>query len=101
VFRNRVLKRIFGSKREEVSGGLRRLHTEELHNQYASPNVITVIKSRIMRWTGHVAYMGEMRNSCKVFVGKPEGKRQLGIPRRRWEDNIRMDLRAVGWEVAD
>jgi hypothetical protein len=92
VFKNRVLRKIqiFGSKREEVAGGWRRLHTEELHSLYTSPNIIWVIKSRRLRWVGHVAHMGEMRNVCKILVGKPEGKRSLQRPRHRWEDNIRM-----------
>jgi len=83
VFENRVLGRIFGTEREEVAGGWRRLHKEELHNLYASPNIIRVIKSRRMRWTGHVARMGQMRNTCNIFVGKPEGKRPLGRTRCR------------------
>jgi hypothetical protein len=89
VFENRVLSRIFGAKREQVAGGWRKLHNEELHNLYASPNIVRMIKSRRMRWVGQVAYMGEIRNSYKILVGKPEWKR----PRRRCEDNIRMDLR--------
>jgi hypothetical protein len=68
---------------------------------YASPNNITVIKSRIMKWAGHVAHMGEMRNAYKILVRKPEGKRPLRRPRDRWEDNIRMDVREVGWEDVD
>jgi hypothetical protein len=83
VFENRVLGRIFGTEREEVAGGWRRLHKEELHNLYASPNIIRVIQSRRMRWTGHVARMGQMRNTCNIFVGKPEGKRPLGRTRCR------------------
>jgi hypothetical protein len=92
VFENRVLRRIFGPKRDEVTGEWRKLHNEELHILYSFPN-IRQIKSRRMRWAGHVARMGEERKVYKVFVGKPEGKRPLGRPRRRWEDGIRMDLR--------
>jgi hypothetical protein len=97
---NRVLRRTFGPKKEEVAGDLRRLHNEELHNLYASPNIIRVIKFRRMRWTGHVALMG-IRNVYKILVGKPEGMRPLGRPTRRWEDNIRMDFREIGWEGMD
>jgi hypothetical protein len=74
------------------------LHNEELHNLYSSPDIIRQIKSRRMRWAGHVARMGEGRNVYRVLVGKPEGKRPLGRPRRRWEDGIKMDLREIGWE---
>jgi hypothetical protein len=90
-----VLRRIFVPKREEVTGDWRRLHNEELHNLYTSSNVIRVIKSRRMRWAGHVARMGEMKNSYKVSVGKLELNRPLGRPGHRWEDNI-MDLRKWG-----
>jgi hypothetical protein len=84
--------------RDEVTGGWRKLHNEELHNLYSSPSIIRIIKSRRMRWTGHVARMGEKRNVYRILVGKPEGKRQLGRPRRRWVDNIKMDLREIGWD---
>jgi hypothetical protein len=94
-----VLRRIFGTKREKVAGGWRRLHNEELHNLYASPNT-GMMKSRRMRWTWHVARMGQMRNEYNILVGKPEGKRPLGRPKRRWED-IRMDLREIVWEAVD
>jgi hypothetical protein len=77
------------------------LHNEALHNLYSSPSIIRVIKSRRMRWAGHVARMGEKRNAYKVLMGKPEGKRPLGRPRRRWDDNIRMDLREIGWGGMD
>ena len=92
VFENMVLRRIFGPRRDEVRGEWRRLHNEELNDLYSSPNNVRLIKSRRMRWAGHVARMGEER----VLVGKPEGKRPLGRPRRRWVDNIRMDLQEVG-----
>jgi hypothetical protein len=84
VFENRVLRRIFGPKRDEVTGEWRKLHSEELHNLYSSPDIVRQIKSRRMRWAGHVARMGEGRKLYKVLVGKPEGKRPLGKPRRRW-----------------
>jgi hypothetical protein len=86
---NRVL-RIFGPKRDGVTGGWRTLYNEELHNLYPSPSIIRTIKSRRMRWEGHVAQMGEKRNVYRLLVGKPEGP--LGRPRRRWIDNIKMDL---------
>jgi hypothetical protein len=95
VFENRVLRRIFGPKRDEVTGGWRKKHNEELHN------LIRVIKSRRMRWAGHVARMGERRNAYRTLVGKPEGKRPLGRPRRTWVDNIKMDLREIGWGGMD
>jgi hypothetical protein len=95
VFENRVMRRIFGSKREEVMGEWRKLHNEELHNLYSYPDIIRQDKSRRMRWAGHVARMGEERKVYKVLVGKPERKRPLGRPRRRWEDGIRMDLREI------
>jgi len=94
MFQNRVLRRIFGPKRDEVTGEWRKLHNE-LNNLYSSPNIVQVIKSRRMRWAGHVARMGEGRGVYRVLVGKPEGRRPLGRPRRRWEDNIRMNLREV------
>jgi hypothetical protein len=93
VFENRVL-RIFGPKWEE-DGSWRKLHNDELHSLYSSPNIIMVIKPRRMRWVGHVARMGEGRGVYGVLVGRPEGKRPLGRPRRRWEDNIKMDLRKI------
>jgi hypothetical protein len=99
VFENRVLTRIFGPGRDEVTGDWRKLHSGELHNLYSSPDIIKQIKSRRMRWTGHVARMGEGKNVYRVLVGKAEGKRPLGRPRRRWEDGIKMDLREIGWGV--
>jgi hypothetical protein len=96
VFENKVLRRIFGPKRDEVTEEWRKLHNEELHNLYSSPDIIRQVRSRRMRWAGHVARMGEERNVCKVLVGKPEGRRPLGRPRRRWEDGIRMDVREIG-----
>jgi hypothetical protein len=97
VFENRVLRGIFGSKRDGVTGEWRRLHNEELNDMYSSPNIIWVIKSRKMRWTGHVARMGEGRGAYRILVGRPEGRRPLGRPRRRCENNIKMDLQEVGW----
>jgi hypothetical protein len=96
VFENRVL-RIFGPKRDEVRGEWRKLHNEELNGLYCSPNTVRVIKSKRMKWEGHVARMGERRGVYRVLVGKPEEKRPLGRPRRRWEDNIKMDLQEVGY----
>jgi hypothetical protein len=101
VFENRVLRRIFGPKRDGVTGGWRKLHTEELHNLYSSPSTIRIIKSRRMRWAEHVARMGEKRNVYRLLVGKPEGKRPLGRPRRRWIDNIKMELSEIGLSVVD
>src|SRR5215468_8370822 len=89
-FENRVLRRIFEPKRDEVTVEWRKLHNEELHDLYSSLNILWVIKSRRMKWAGHGARMGEERGVYRVLLGKPEGKRQLGRPRRRWEDNIRM-----------
>jgi hypothetical protein len=91
VFENRVLRRIFGPKRNVVTGERRRLHNEEFHDLY-SPTIVRVIKSRNMRWMGHVARVGEGRDMYRVLVGKPEGRRPLGRPRRRWENNINLDL---------
>ena len=101
VFDNMVLRRIFGPRRDEVTGEWRRLHNEELNDLYSSPNIVRVIKTRRMRWVGHVARMGEEREAYRVLVGKPEGKRPLGRPRRRWVDNIRMDLHEVGCGYVD
>jgi len=101
VFENTVLRRIFGPKRDEVTGEWRKLHNEELNDLYSSPNISRVIKSRLMRWTGHVARMGERTGVYRVLVGKPEGKRPFGRPGRRWEDNIKMDLQEVGYGGMD
>jgi hypothetical protein len=90
VFENRVLRRIFGPKGDETTGEWRRLHNEELNDLYSSPNIIRVIKSRRMRWAWHVACMGEKRGAYWILVGRPEGRRPLGRPRRRWEDTIKM-----------
>jgi hypothetical protein len=96
-----VLRRIFGPKRDEATGEWRKVHNKELHNLYSSPYIIRTIKSRRMRWAGHVARMGEKRNANRILVGKPEGRRPLGRPRRRWVDNIKMDLREIGWYDVD
>jgi hypothetical protein len=96
-----VLRRIFGPKRDEVTGEWRKLHNEELHDLYSSPSIIRIIKLRKMRWAGHVARMGEKRNAYRLLVGKPEGERPLGRPRRRWVDIIRLDLGEVGWGDVD
>ena len=92
MYENRVLRKVFGPKRDEVTGEWRKLHNEELIDLYSLPNIVRVVKSRRMRWAGHVARMGEDRGVHRVLVGKPEGKRPLGRPRCRWEDNIKMDL---------
>jgi len=101
VFENMVLSRIFGPRRDEVTRECRRSHNEELNDLYSSPNIVRVIKSRRMRWVGHVARMGEERAVYRVLVGKPEGKRPLARPRRIWVDNIRMDLQEVGCGYMD
>jgi hypothetical protein len=97
VFENRVLRRIFGPKRDGVTGEWRKLHNEELRDLYSSPSIIRIIKAMTMRSVGHVARMGERRNVYRLMVGKPEGKRPRGRPRHRWLDNIRMDLVEVMW----
>ena len=96
VFENRVLRRIFGSESDAVAGEWRKLHNEELNDRFCSPNIVRVIKSRRMRPARHVACMGDRRVIFRVLVGKPEGKRSLGRPRHRWEDNIKMDLQELG-----
>jgi hypothetical protein len=95
VFENRVLRRIFGPKRDE-DRSWRKLHNDEIHSLYPSPNIIGAIKSRKMKWVGHVARMGEGRSVYRVLVRRPEGKRPLGRPRLRWEDNIKMVRREIG-----
>jgi hypothetical protein len=100
VFENRVLRKIFGPEREE-DGSWRKLLNDKLHSLYSLPNIVRVIKSRRMRWTGHVARMGEGRGVYRVLIGRPEGKRPLVRPRRRWEDNIKMDLREMGIDGAN
>ena len=101
VFENRVLRRIFGPKRDGVTGKWRKLHNEELNDLYCSPNIVRVIKSRRMRGAGHVARMEKGRVVHKVLVGKPKGRRPLGRPRWRWEANIKMDLQEVGRGCGD
>ena len=96
-----MLRRIFGPKRDGVTAEWRKLHNEELNDLYSSPNIVRVIKSRRMRWAGHVARMEEGRGVHRVLVGKLEGKRPLGRPRHRWEDNIKMDLWEVGRGCVD
>jgi hypothetical protein len=96
VFENKVLRRLFGPKRYEVTGDWRKLRNEELNDLYFSPNIVRVIKSRRMLWVGYVARMGERRDVYRVLIGKPEGKRPLGRPRLRWDGNIKMDLK---WDV--
>jgi hypothetical protein len=100
IFENRVLRKIFGPKREE-DGSWRKLHNDELHDLYSLPNIVRVIKLRRMRWAGLVACMGEGRGIYRVLVGRPEGKRPLGRPRHRWEDNIKMDLGEIGIDGAN
>jgi hypothetical protein len=101
VFENRVLRRIFGPKKDGMAGGWRKLHNEELHNLYSSPSIIRIIKSRRMGWARHVARMGEKRNMYRILIGKPGGKKPLGRPRRRWIHNIKMDLLEIGLGVVD
>jgi hypothetical protein len=98
---NRVLRRIFGPRRDEVTGDWRKLHNEEPHNLYSSPNLIRMIKSRRMAWAGHVERMGATRNTYRILVSQPEEKRPIGRPRRRWVDHIKMDLREIGWDGRD
>jgi hypothetical protein len=101
VFENSVRRRIFGTKRDEVTGGWRKLHNEELHGLYSSPGIIRVIRSRRTRLAGHVASMVGMKTAYKILVRKPEGKRPLGRSRRKWEDKIKMDLRKIELENLD
>ena len=100
VFENTVLRGIFGLKRDEAMGGWRKLHNEDLNDLYSSASIVQVIKSR-MRWPGHLARMGESRGLYRVLVGKSEGKKPLGRPRHKWEDNIKMDLQEVGCDGMD
>jgi hypothetical protein len=100
VFENRVLRRIFGPKREE-DRSWRKLHNDELHSLYSSPNIVRVIKSRRTRWAGHATRMGEERGVYRFLVGRPEGKRPLGRPRRRWEYNSKLDLMEIGIDGAN
>jgi hypothetical protein len=100
LFENRVL-RIFGPKRDEVTGGWRKLHNEELHGLYSLPSIVRVIKARRMRWAGHVARMREVRGAYNILVGRPGERRPLGRSRRRWEDNIKMDLSEIGFGDVD
>jgi hypothetical protein len=101
VFESGVLRRIFGPKRDEVIGEWIKLHNEKLHDLYSSPSIIRIMKARRMRWAGHVARMWEKRNACRLLVENPEGRMPLGRPRRRWLDNIRMDLVELGWGDVD
>ena len=101
MFENRVLRRIFGTKRDEVTGEWRKLHNERLNNLYSSPNIVRVKKSKRMRLAGHVARMAERRGVYRVLVGEPEGKRPLWRHRLKWEDNIKMDLQDVEYEGMD
>jgi hypothetical protein len=101
VFENRVLRRIFGLKRDEMTEEWRKLHNKELHDLYSSPSIIRIMKSRRTRWAGHVIRMGVKRNAYRSLVAKPEGERLLGRPRRRWVDNIKMNLVEVGWGDVD
>jgi hypothetical protein len=101
VFENRVLRRMFGLKKDEATGGWRELHNEELRDLYSSPIIIRIIKSRRMRWARHVARMGEKRNEYRLVSGKPEGRRPLGRLRRRCVDNIKTDLGEIEWGGED
>jgi hypothetical protein len=96
-----TLRRILGLKREKLAGSWRRLHNEELNNLHASPNIIMTPESRSMRWAEHIARVEQMRNAYNILVGMPERKKLLGRSRRRWEDNIRVDLMEMGWEFVD
>jgi hypothetical protein len=96
-----VPRRLFGPKWDEVTGGWRKLHIEELHGLYSSPSIVRMIKARRMRWAGHVARIGELRGAYNILVGRPEGRRPLGRSRHRWEDKIKMDLREIGFGDVD
>ena len=97
LFENRVLRRIFGSNKDDVTGEWRRLHNKERYALYSSPDIIRVITSSWLWWAEYVARMGESRSAYRALMGKPEGRRKLKRPRRRWEDNIKMDFREFGW----
>jgi hypothetical protein len=97
VFENRALKSIFASKRDEVTGGWRKLYNEELNNLYSSPSIIRIIKSKMVRWAGHVARMGKKCTVYRILVGKPEGNRPVVRPRYKWVDNIKIELSEIGW----
>jgi hypothetical protein len=101
VFENRVLRRIFGPRRDEVTGEWRKMHNKELRDLYSLPSIIRIIRSRRMRWAVQVSRMGEKRYAYRLLVGKPEEKRPLGRPRHRWVDNIKMDLLEIGWGGVD
>jgi hypothetical protein len=101
VFQNRLLRRIFGPKKDEVMGGWRKLHNKELHKSYSSPSIIRMVKSRRMRWAGHVTRMREKRNAYRILVEKPEGEKPLGRPGPRWVYNIKKGLRQIGWDGVD
>ena len=101
MFEDKVLMKIFGAKRNEITGEWRKLHNADLHVLYSSPNIIRNLKSRRLGWAGHIARTEQSRNAYRVLVGKPEGKRPLGRPKHRWEDNIKMDLRKVGCDSGD
>jgi hypothetical protein len=101
VFENRMLRRIFGQRRDDVMGGWKKLHDEELRDLYSSPSIIRMVISRRMRWTGHLARMGEKRNTYRLLVGKPEGIRSLGRPSCMCLDNIKMDLEDIEWSGVD
>ena len=98
MFENRVLRKMFGSKKDKVTGEWRKLHNEELNNPYSSPNIIRMIKSGRMRWEAHVARMGESRSVYRILVGKYVGKKPLGRPRHGWKDNMKIGLQDVRWE---
>jgi hypothetical protein len=101
VFENSILRRIFGSKKNEVTESWRKLHDEELHNLYSSQNIVKVVRLRRMTWVGYVVPMGETRSAFRILVGKPEGKRPLRRPMHKWEGNIKMDLREIMWMCVD
>jgi hypothetical protein len=101
VFENRVLRRMFGPERDELTGGWRKLHNEDLHNLYSSPSIIRMIMSKRMKWTGQIARMEKKRNAYRLLVGKPYGKRRLGKPRYKYVDNIKMDIGRILWGGMD